>query len=467
MQAALAMTARQHAAFKQHLFPGDGLEAAAVALCGRAHAGDHHRLVVHRIVPIPHDQCERRAELISWKTELMVPLLADAARRGMAILKIHSHPTGFPRFSSQDDRSDRDLFASIYGWFDDELPHASAVMMPDGRVIARVIDAAGRFVPMRLVSAIGEDLTLWFTDEGPVAIPAQAERNVQAFGEGTYRIMQRLRIAFIGASGTGSPALEASIRSHAQSVITVDPDMIEWRNLNRILHSTVKDAKDGTLKVVRLAAAAREIGFELDIVPVAKSLHDPEVIRLVSTCDVAIGCLDAVDARALLNRLATFYTQLYIDVGVRLDADGNGGIDQVCGQVHFFQPGLSSFFTRGVFTPDDVAAAALKRADPVEYVKRLEHKYIGGVRENRPAVMPLNMLFAGMAVMELFARIHPYRTESNEEYAVTTLSLSHGIYEHKAESAFKPCPSLANRIGRGDLAPLLDMPELSALPQAA
>src|SRR6185369_8887382 len=118
----------------------------------------------------------------------------------------------------------------------------------------------------------------------------------------------------------------------------------------------------------------------------------------------------------------------------------------------------SSFFTRGVFTPDDVAAVALKRADPVEYGKRLEQKYIRGVRENRPAVMPLNMLFASMAVMELFARIHPYRTESNEEYAMTTFSLSHGIYEHQAESTFKPCPSLAKRVGRGNLIPLLDMP---------
>jgi hypothetical protein len=466
MQATLAMTARQHAELKAHLFPGDGLEAAAVVLCGRAHAGDQHRLVIHRVVLIPYEQCERRADLICWKTDLMVPLLAEAARRGMAILKVHSHPTGFPRFSGLDDLADRELFASVYGWFDDELPHASAVMMPNGLVIARVIDAGGNFIPMRLVSSIGDDLALWFANDKPLAVPAQAQRDVQAFGGGTYRTMRRLRIAVIGASGTGSPAIEALLRSHAQNLRIIDPDKVELRNLNRILHSTMKDAEKGMAKVECLAAAAKAIGFEIDIVPIAKSLYDPEVIHEVSTCDIVIGCVDSVDARALLHRLATFYIQLYIDVGVRLDADGVGGIDQICGQVHCFQPGLSSFFTRGVFTADDVAASALKRSDPDEYRKRLEQKYIRGVREDRPAVMPLNLVFAGLAVMELFARIHPYRTESNEEYAVTTLSLSHGIYEHKAESEFQAC-SLAKSVGRGDLVPLLDMPDLSELPKAA
>lgn len=459
------MTAAQHAALRRHLFPGDGLEAAAIALCGRARSDGAERLVVHRVQPVPYSECERHGDLIRWKTDIMVPLLTEAARRGLALLKIHSHPTGYPRFSHQDDRADRELFASIYGWFDHELPHASAVMMPDGRVIARFITAQGDFVPIRLVLSIGDDIALWFTEEGELAIPEQARRDVQAFGSGTYRLLRRLRIAVIGSSGTGSLVIEQLVRSHAGYLKIVDPDKIEHKNLNRIPHATMKHADEAVAKVLCLADAAKRVGFQLEIVPIVGSLHDPKVVRQVSTCDVVFGCMDTVDGRALLNRIATFYLLPYFDVGVRLDGDRKGGIDQICGMVHYFQPGRSSFFTRGIFKPADVSAAALKRSDPEEYQKRLKQKYIKGVEEDRPAVMPVNMTFAGLVVMEFFARIHPYRVDHNADYAWTRISLSHGIYEHGPEA--KDCPSLIRYVGRGDTVPLLEMPDFTEFAQAA
>jgi hypothetical protein len=203
----------------------------------------------------------------------------------------------------------------------------------------------------------------------------------------------------------------------------------------------------------------------IEILPIYGSLEDPEVIREVSVCDVVFGCMDTVDGRALLNRLATFYSLPYIDIGVRLDADGKGSVDQICGAIHYFQPGRSSFFTRNVFSSDDVFAAAMKRNDPKEYKKRLKQKYIRGVREDRPAVMPLNMIFAGLGVMELFARIHPYRDESNAEYATQIFGLSQGIYHREPEA--EDCPSLVRYVGRGDCVPLLDMPDFTELSRAA
>ncbi len=465
METGLAMTAAQHTRLRHHLFPGDGLEAAAIALCGRARSDSAERLVVHRVERVPYGECERQRDLIRWKTDIMVPLLTEAARRGLAVLKMHSHPSGYPRFSDQDDRADRELFASVYGWFDHELLHASAVMMPDGRIIARFITPEGNFVPIRLVSSIGDDIALWFADEGPFMIPETARRNVQAFGKGTYRILRTLRIAVVGASGTGSLVIEQLVRSHAGYLNIVDPDKVEHRNLNRIPHATTKDADQAVAKVQCLAEAARRIGFELEIVPIVGSLHDPKVIRQISTCDLVFGCMDTIDGRALLNRLATFYLLPYFDVGVRLDSDRKGGIDQICGMVHYFQPGRSSFFTRGVFTPADVSAAALKRSDPDEYKRRLKQKYIKGVEEDRPAVMPVNMTFAGLVVMEFFARIHPYRVDDNADYAWTRFSLSHGIYEHGSE--VKDCPSLVRYVGRGDTVPLLEMPDLTEIAQAA
>jgi len=465
MQFRLTLTARQHAELRAHLFPGDSLEAAAIALCGRATGRDRARLMVHSLHPIPYEQCKRSPTNVTWRTDTLVPLLEKAGRRGLAILTIHSHPSGYPRFSGQDDIADRELFDSVYGWFGDDLPHASGVMMPNGRMISRIVTPEGRLQDMPLVTCIGDDLQFWFAEVAVGEIPEQARRNVQAFGEGTYRTTRRLRFVVLGASGTGSLVIENLVRSHAGSVLPVDPDRVELRNLNRIPHTTVHDANAGIAKVLRLAEAAKAIGFDIEILPIQASLEDPVVIREVSVGDVVFGCMDTVDGRALLNRLATFYSLPYIDIGVRLDADGNGGIEQVCGAIHYFQPGRSSFFTRNVFSADDVFAAAMKRSDPEEYNKRLEQKYIRGVREDRPAVMPLNMIFAGLGVMELFARIHPYRDEPNAEYASQFFGLSQGIYHREREA--QDCPSLVRYVGRGDCVPLLDMPDFTELPRAA
>src|SRR5689334_23323985 len=134
MRTKLRLTERQHVALNRHLFPGDGKEAVAVALCGRSAALRTELLVVHRVEVVPHDACRRSASRIDWPPTVMEPWLREAAAKELAILKIHSHPTGFDEFSTADDASDHDVFASVHGWIDGDRPHASAIMLPDGRM---------------------------------------------------------------------------------------------------------------------------------------------------------------------------------------------------------------------------------------------------------------------------------------------------------------------------------------------
>ncbi len=104
-------------------------------------------------------------------------------------------------------------------------------------------------------------------------------------------------------------------------------------------------------------------------------LSNPDVVRAVAGCDVVFGCMDSVDGRHLLNRIATFYLLPYFDIGVKLIADGNGGIEQVCGTIHYIQPGGSSLLSRRVYSHDQLFAANLKRTDANEYHERVKSKY--------------------------------------------------------------------------------------------
>jgi hypothetical protein len=89
----------------------------------------------------------------------------------------------------------------------------------------------------------------------------------------------------------------------------------------------------------------------------ACDLATPAAIRAVAECDVVFGCMDGVEGRHLLNRLSVFYALPYFDLGLRLDADGKRGVKEVCGTVHYLQPGGSSLYSRGVYTLEEVRSA--------------------------------------------------------------------------------------------------------------
>ena len=457
----LRISGRQHAALFAHLFPGDGLEAVAVALCGRRVVDDQVNLIVHKVYPVPYGDCPvREPDRLTWKTDRLQPLLADAAKHGFALLKVHSHPGGYDRFSQFDDQSDLELFHSVFGWIDSDLPHGSAVMLPDGRVFGRAAFPDNTFAPFVRVSVAGDDLRFWDYTETRADVSGDALlRNRQLFGEGTMRRLKNLAVAVVGYSGTGSIVVEQLARLGVGRLVVIEYDPIEEKNLNRILNATREDADAGRLKVEVALRAVRAMGLGTEIEVVAGNLIDPPVIRLVGGCDVLFGCVDSVEARHVMNRLAAYYSLPYFDVGVRLDADGKGGIDQVCGSAHYLHPGGSSLHSRGVYTMEEVRAEGLRRTDPAAYSGLVKEGYVRGVRVDRPAVISVNMLFASLAVNDFLARLHPYRLDPNGDFATQTVSLTQGEFVKVPEG--EPCPMFANRVGRGDTRPLLDMPELS------
>lgn len=465
MLVSLTLTKSQHGELMRHLFPEDGCEAVAIALCGRREGNERHRLVVQQLTLVPYERCKYRApDRVTWPTDILVPLIHEATKRRLAIVKIHGH-RGYDRFSDVDDSSDQALFPSVHAWIEDGLPHASAIILDDGRMFGRVVDETGEFSDLSSVNVVGDDLSFWYPDTTIQNLPAYAHRISQTFGERTYNSLRRLKIAVVGCSGTGSHVIEQLARNCVGSLALIDPDHIEEKNLNRVLNSSMEDAVSRTSKVSVAKAAVERMGLGTQVLALNENLFSEHAVKAVAECDIIFGCVDTVDARHLLNKLSTFYLLPYIDLGVRIDADGRGGVDQVCGSVHYLQPGGSSLFSRGVYNMEQVRAAGLYRTDPIAYRSLMKEGYIKGVREDRPAVVQLNGLIASLAVGELLARLHPFRDDPNATFAVHRVSLSHGIYEH--ESGGAPCSMLSRNLGRGDVEPLLDWAELSSVGAAA
>ena len=254
-EASVRMTSRHHLQLLDHLFPGDGREAVAIAICGRSEGPTRETLLVQQVEPVPYSICQRAPDFISWPTDHILPLLDKAAQHSLRIIKFHSHPGGFAQFSSQDDRSDRSLFPFISNWTGDGNTNASVVVLPGGRMFGRTVGADSSFKEVSSVAVTGDDLSFWYPD-ARTTVPEFAMRHAQLFGAGTTQTMRKLRIGVVGCSGTGSIVVLQLAHFGVAHLVLVDPDVVEEKNLNRIpgasmaaaLKREFKESPSGTSK---------------------------------------------------------------------------------------------------------------------------------------------------------------------------------------------------------------------------
>lgn len=461
MELQLRISGLHFEALQKHLLTEDGREAVAVALCGRFTSEDFTILTVHEITLIPHDECISRGEdILKWPTARVIPYFERIGKYDLALLKIHSHPGGYEQFSDTDDRSDNEFFDSAFGWSSNDKLHASAVMLPGGKIFGRMFFKDLSFQSINKVLIAGDQVRI-FENNSPYQLDPFAQRTIQTFGPYTYSVMRNLTVGVIGCSGTGSPLIEQLVRLGIGKIILIDPDIVEEKNLNRILNSTKLDAENGRSKVDVISAAIEGIGIGTQIISFKNNLYDKiEILQSLIACDFVFGCMDSVDGRYLLNQLSAFYLLPYIDMGVKLVADGKGGINKICGSVHYLQPGMSSLLSRGVYTLDDLRAASQLRKNPEEFENLRKNAYIKNVNVNSPAVISVNMNIASHAVNEFLNRLHPYKADPPGNYALSTIDISEGCIVNVVESDLPVDKYLRNKIGRGDVIPFIEMPEI-------
>lgn len=461
MELQLRISGLHHQVLKEHLLPADGREAVAVCLCGRHTTSDKTTLTVHDITLIPHDECFSRShDLLQWPTERIIPYFERIGRQDMALLKIHSHPGGYDKFSSTDDYSDHEFFDSAFGWAVGDQPHASAVMLPGGGIFGRFFFHDLHHEPINKVLIAGDEVLI-YRNNISVGIDEFAIRTAQTFGERTYQELKNLTIGVVGCSGTGSPLIEQLVRLGVGNLVIVDPDIVEFKNLNRILNTTHADAAMRRPKVEVLKDAIQNIGLDTVVTSYQQNLYDNiPLLETLAECDIVFGCMDSVDGRYLLNQLCSFYLLPYFDLGVKLQADGNGGIEKICGSVHYIQPGKSSLISRGVYSMEDVRAAGQLRKNPSEFENLRKNAYIKNVNVNSPAVISVNMNIASHAVNEFLNRIHPFKADLSKNYALSTIDITENYIVNVSEDEMPEDSYLRKKMGRGSMIPFLEMPEL-------
>lgn len=458
MQYFINISREEYDSLRNHLFTLDGAEAVAIALCGSCTSKNSQGLVVHKIIPIPYDDCTvREVNRVTWSTKKLIPIIQEANQKGLSIVKIHCHPQGGEFFSETDDISDKAIFSSIHDLVEDQI-HGSLIMLPNGKLFGRFIDDALNFIPIERIRVVGDTIKIWDRIDEKVELGDFTKRNQQAFGEGTTQLLKKLKVAVVGCSGTGSPVIEQLVRLGVGELILVDDDDVKSENLNRIIHATIEDAENERKKVDVIKNRVHAIGLGTIVKTYPNNLFDDvKIIKEIASCDFIFGCVDSLEGRDVLNRIASLYIVPYIDLGVKLESDGEDGINKIITAIHYLRPGFS-LINRKVISIERLRAESLKYTDPKQYELERKEKYVVDVEIESPAVIHVNTLTAALAVNEFIARLHHFR-DNDRNLEITKFELVNTIFMTQ-EDAEKDIV-LSKYIGRGDMIPLLNMPWFS------
>ncbi len=450
----LVLTAEIYTSLREHLFPGDGNEAAAILICTRA-PGSELKLLSKELIRVPYDQCSiRQPHRITWPGAYLEKAIDEALPQSLSIILVHSHPGGLFQFSHVDDESDAGTMVSLFQGVN--ATHGSAIMTPDGAMRARVYHGGRSPEDIALVTVPGDDIHYW--------LPESGQKTMLAFTSEMTATLGHLTAAVIGVSGTGSIVTEQLTRLGFGELILIDHDHVEHKNLNRIINSTQQDAQERRAKVDAFADAVERIRGSRIAKAINASVFSREAVLAVADADVIFCCVDSHQGRLICDLMASSFLTPLFDVGVtiptRLSNKGAPQIHDVQGRIDYVQPGGSTLGDRRVYTPQSLSAEELRNSDPEAHREQVKLGYISGIQEEAPSVITLNMRAASACVNEFVARAFPFREDPNSNYARSQFSL-HGCYEeYKAESALPKGENPA--LAQGAQEPLLGLPALGA-----
>ena len=452
METSLTLKESTYESLRKHLYPGSNLEFAAILLCHYGQGKTGFRLMVKELILIPENKYNKQtSSYLSWAfSEYMTPKkIEQIDKEGLSIFTLHSHPSGYDRFSKTDDKNDKEMFHAINHWFDDGRPNGSAIMLPSGKIIARIVNNKGKFSPIQRVSVVGENIKIWQQPREKDTIPGYGLRVSQTFGKGTFNLFRQLKVGVIGCSGTGSIIVELLMRNCIGKLVLVDPKVVEEKNLNRIINAKKIDVRDNIYKVEALQKAISETGIDIQVDTYIKDTHNKEVIEALTDCDVIFGCVDSATGRYHLECIATAYFIPFFDIGVYLKADDKGGITHADVAAHYIHPESSNLISRGVYTSEQLTSEGWQKDDRDYYEKNRIAGYLEAVGEDQPAVISVNMQAACLGFNDFLARLHKFRLDDNSQFNIQRFQLVHGAYLNQ-ESGEEPSPVFKKYLGMGE-----------------
>ena len=433
------------------------VETGGVLLATRHRADDGEtRLLGRSIHWIPESSYQRRT-----RHEMLIDAagytaaLARAEEDRSIPMWVHTHPGGRPLPSSLDRRVDRAI-ADVFRLRSGSNLYGTVIVSPSqaGLNLTGTIQVSGANTePIDRFWMVGDrwQLNEAFGRTQDCFASDLFDRNVRAFGPAVQKAIGMLRIAIVGAGGTGSAVAEQIVRLGARTLLLVDADTLTESNVTRVYGSTLGAV--GRHKADVLAQHLQAIAPDARCRTVHGMCSTQRVARSLAGMDLIFGCTDDNAGRLVLSRLSTYYLVPVIDLGVLLSSDDSGVLSGIDGRVTVLSPGSACMLCRGRV---NLGRAAAEMRTPAERKRLADEGYAPALGGQEPAVVAFTTMVASVAVSELLERLIGYGDHNRPSEILLRL--------HEREistNTAKPrlghyCDPGKRKIGRGDTEPFLE-----------
>lgn len=313
----------------------------------------------------------------------------QAAAAGHGLIEFHNHGFGPPGFSRTDEAALERMVPYMIEFLG--RPYAAAVWA-DGIVHSEWWRAGAdgnlERSEFTTVLVLGDHLRVLnarAVDDGRFA------RQLPLLGPSGQTAIASLRVALVGAGGTGSHAALQLAYMGFRDIVILDGDSVEETNLNRLV--TAGRADIGLLK--NLVAKRRLQGIDQKCRVEARGALTPsggphELLDV----DLIIGCVDHDGPRQRLNEIAVATRTPYVDIATGADASGDP--PAVGGRVILVRPGRPCLTCLNELDSAEVG----RWAKPLEQ-QALDRLHGYGTDAANPSVVYLNGLAVSAALAEL------------------------------------------------------------------
>jgi len=321
-----------------------------------------------------------------------------AVTTGCGLVEFHNHHLGPPGFSHTDETGLAPMADYVTGLLP-ARPYGAGVYS-EGRVHVEYWNPTSTGLvraPFDSVIVIGDHLRL--LNAQPPRVDSRLVRQTGYLGLCGTATLAHLRVALVGAGGTGSHIAVALAYLGVRQVSVFDDDEVEESNLNRLVTAGMADL--GAPKNLVARRRIREVDTTLGAMALP-GIHPMCASVELEDVDLIFGCVDHDGPRDRLNQLAFDTATPYIDVATGIDLMTSP--PTVGGRVVLIRPDGPCLHCLGELDSAEVGRwvksseqAALDRA----------HGY--GTPEANPAVVHLNGIAAYAAIAELVAWVSGHR----------------------------------------------------------
>lgn len=385
-------------------------ETGAIGLLGHSLTDDRHDLILAEIIwPTEGDIKYAAHGALVFDSRYLRRAHVRMRQLGLhGLATFHTHPLSDDSvgFSPFDTREDPELIQNLQDI--ERETRLLSVVLGRRSQFGRYWTSPESYSVANELHVVGDSIAvLPLTGEPLPAPPKPAElfdRSLALTGHGALARLQKMTIAIVGASGTGSLLAELFVRAGCQHLIIIDDDITEIINLNRILHSSRGDAELGTPKVAVLKLALERLNLGCHVEAIRANVLDEAVLAKLRSVDLIFGCVDRALPRRTISKFAYQYLIPYIDVGSEIGGDEKG-IVSVDSRTSYVAPGYPCLMCSGVVTARRLWLESLNWE---EQRRQIALGYSDDLLIKQPAVMDLNMRAASMGMMYLRHLLQPF-----------------------------------------------------------